>query len=199
MNDATALFLTTGTPTVLLLVLGFVIVPQGVATARTNGTLTYQRAMPVPRPLLLLSDLTIWLLIALPSVGVAILVGWLTYGISLSVAWPTLIAGCLLVTLMATSVGYALAISFPPMVAQALTQALVVIVMLFSPVNFPASQLPQWYQNVHDFLPVESGADLIRSGLASAQFESSARDIWVLGAWTVVGLAITLKALTRRS
>src|SRR5699024_8393091 len=38
IDTSTALFLSTGAPTVLLLVIGLVMVPQGVAQARTDGT-----------------------------------------------------------------------------------------------------------------------------------------------------------------
>ena len=62
-----------------------------------------------------------------------------------------------------------------------------------------ASQLPGWFQTVHDWLPVRPAADLLRSGLASQTYVASTRDLVVLLVWTTVGLAITLRALTRRA
>src|SRR5690625_2332257 len=62
-----ALFLSSGVPTILLLTVGLVIVPQGVARGRASGALDYQRSLPVARPLLLLVDLVVWALIALPG------------------------------------------------------------------------------------------------------------------------------------
>src|SRR5699024_2974067 len=103
-----------------------------------------------------------------------------------------------LVALMATAVGYAIAVSMKPMLAQLLTQVLVFFVLLFSPITFPASQLPQWFQTVHQVLPVQAGADLLRAGLASQDFTASGTDLAVLGAWTLAGIAITLRALVRR-
>ena len=198
IDPGTALFLSTGAPTVLLLTIGLVIVPQGVSRSRIDGTFNYMRSLPLARPLLLAADLTVWLLIALPSVAVAVLVASLRYDLSFSFDWPMLIAASLLVTIMATAVGYAIAVSMQPMLAQLLTQVLVFFVLLFSPITFPGSQLPSWFQAVHDVLPARPGADLLRAGLASDTFDASGRDLLVLGVWCVLGLAISLWALVRR-
>lgn len=198
IDGGTALFLSTGAPTVLLLTLGLVMVPQGVARARTDGTFHYMRSMPVWRPLLLAADLTVWLIVALPSVAVAVLVAMWRYDISLSVDWPVLISATVLVTVTATAVGYAIAVTLPPLLAQLVTQVLVFFVLLFSPITFPLEQLPQWFQAVHDVLPVRPGADLVRAGLASDHFSAQLRDLLVLGVWCVVGLAVSLRALVRR-
>lgn len=194
----TALFLSTGAPTVLLLTLGFVMVPQGVARSRTDGTFGYMRSMPVWRPLLLASELTVWLIVALPSVVVAVLVAMLRYDISLSLDWSVLISGIVLVTVTAAAVGYAIAVSMPPLLAQLVTQVLVFFVLLFSPITFPIEQLPTWFQGVHDVLPIRPGADLVRAGLASDTFSAAVRDLLVLVAWCVLGVGVSLRALVRR-
>lgn len=198
IDPGTALFLSTGAPTVLLLTIGLVIVPQGVARTRIDGTFNYMRSLPLARPLMLAADLTVWLLIALPSVAVAVLVASLRYDLTFSFDWPVLVAASLLVTIMATAVGYAIAVSMQPMLAQLLTQVLVFFVLLFSPITFPGSQLPSWFQTVHDVLPARPGADLLRAGLASDTFDASGRDLLVLGVWCVLGLAVSLRALVRR-
>lgn len=198
IDTPTAMFLATGAPTVLLLTIGLVIVPQGVARARLDGTFTYMRALPVARPLLLLADMTVWIVVCVPSVGVAVLVGWLRYDLELSFRWPLLICAALLVTVTATAVGYAIAVVLRPMLAQLITQVLVFFVLLFSPITFPASQLPDWFRTVHDVLPVRPGADLLRAGLASEVYEASTRDLLVLVCWCAVGVAVSLRALVRR-
>lgn len=199
ISPASALFLSTGTPTVLLMVVGLTIVPQGVVRARTDGTFTYLRSLPVARPLLLLADLTVWLLVALPSIAVAVIVAQLRYDLALSFDWPLLVAASLLVTVTATAVGYAIAVSFSPMMAQVLSQVLVFFVMLFSPITFPASQLPGWFQAVHDVLPIRPAADLLRAGLVSDVYSASLRDLLVLVAWCAVGLVLSTRALVRRA
>lgn len=198
ITPASALFLSSGAPTILLLTIGLVIVPQGVSRAKASGAFDYQRALPVARPLLLLVDLVVWALIALPGVAVGLLVAWLRFELTFSFDWPLLILASLLVTTMATAVGYAIAVSLQPMLAQMVSQVLVFFVLLFSPITFPASQLPEWFQTVHVVLPIQPAADLMRAGIASGSFTADARDLLVLALWTALGLLITTRALVRR-
>ena len=193
-----ALFLSSGAPTILLLTVGLVIVPQGVSRARASGALDFQRALPVSRPLLLLVDLVVWSLIALPGVAIGLLVAWLRYDLSYSFDWALLVLASLLVTTMATAVGYSIAVLFPAMLAQLISQVLVFFVLLFSPITFPASQLPEWFQTVHRLLPIQPAAELLRAGIASEDFTAQGRDLAVLSLWTVAGLLITTRALVRR-
>ncbi len=198
ITPAGALFLSTGAPTILLLTIGLVIVPQGVSRARASGAFDYQRALPVARPLLLLVDLVVWAMIALPGLAVGLLVARLRFDLTFSFDWPLLIVASLLVTTMATAVGYAIAVSMPPMPAQMTSQVLVFFVLLFSPITFPADQLPQWFQLLHDQLPIRPAADLLRAGIAAQSFTAELRDLVVLVAWTSLGLAVTARALVRR-
>ena len=197
-DTASAAFLSTGTPTVLLLTLGLVIVPQGVATARANGTLTYLRTQPVPRPVLFLADLTLWVFVALPSVVVAGLAAWWRFDVEFSLDWPLLIVGVLLVTVMATAVGYAIAVTLPAMLAQVISQVMVFFVLMFSPVTFPVERLPDWYAEVHEVLPIMPAGDVIRAGLAAGTYSAGGQDLLVLTIWTTAGVGLTLLALMRR-
>lgn len=156
------------------------------------------RSLPLARPLLWLSEMTVWLLVGLPSVAVGVLVAKLRYDLTLTIDWPLLITATLLVLIMSTAVGYAIAVTMPPMLAQLVSQVLVFFVLLFSPITFQVGQLPAWFQSVHDVLPVRAGADVMRAGLASDTFTASGRDLLVLAVWCVLGLAITLRALVRR-
>src|SRR5699024_10785912 len=71
-------------------------------------------------------------------------------------------------------------------------------VLLFSPITFPADQLPQWFQLLHDQLPIRPAADLLRAGIAAQSFTAELRDLVVLVAWTALGLVVTARALVRR-
>lgn len=198
IDTPTALFLSTGVPTVLLMTIGLVMVPQAVATARLNGTLDYMRSLPVPRPFLLLTDLLLWLGVGIPSVAVGVLVANMRYRLSLSIDWVALLSTVVLVTVMATAVGYAMAVTFKPILAQLLSQVLVFFVLLFSPVTFPVTQLPEWFATLHDVLPIRPAADLIRAGLASEMYSAQARDVMILLVWAVLGVILALSALMRR-
>ena len=182
----------------MIMVIGLVLCPQGVAHARTSGQFTYLRSLPVPRLLLFISDLVVWALIAAPAIPVTVLVAHLRYGFDYSFAWLPLIGGWLLVTVMATSVGYALAVLLSPQLAQLISQVLVFFVMLFSPVTFPASQLPGWFQALHDVLPFRPAGDLIRAGLLSDTYPVDMQDVLVLSAWTAFGVFFSIRALVSR-
>lgn len=197
IDAATAAFLSTGAPTVLLMVVGLVMVPQGVAQARTSGTFTYLRALPVPRTLLLLSDLTVWLVVALPSIPIALLVAHWRYGVAYEFDWPVLLLAGIGAALAATAIGYALAVVLPPLLAQLATQVLVFFVMLFSPITFPAAQLPGWLASLHDWLPFRPAGDLLRAGLLEG-FEARWQDAAVLALWCALGLVVSIRALSRR-
>lgn len=198
IDTASAQFISTGAPTVLLMIVGLAIVSAGVAQSRTTGTFTYLRALPIPRALLLVADLTVWLFVALPGVAVAVLVAHWRYGFDYSFDWPLLIAASALTAITASAMGYAIAVSLPPMVTQLVTQVLVFFVMLFSPITFPKSQLPAWFQMVHDVLPFRPAADLIRAGLLSDTYTAEARDLVTLSIWCIVALVVSVRALVRR-
>ncbi|MGM7679103.1 ABC transporter permease [Microbacterium sp. A94] len=198
IDTASAQFLSTGAPTVILMIVGLVMVATGVAQARTSGTFTYLRALPVPRPLVLAADLTVWLAVMLPSVAVAVIVAQLRYGFSYSFDWPLLLTASVLTALTASAIGYAIAVVLPPLLTQLVTQVLVFFVMLFSPVTFPASRLPGWFQTVHDMLPFRPAADLIRAGLLSDTYPMNGRDLIVLLLWCALALAVSVRAMVRR-
>lgn len=199
MEQATATFLSTGAPTVLLMTVGLVILPQAVATAKANGTFAYLRSLPVPRPMLLLSELTVWSVVALPGIAGALLAAWWRYDLTYAFDWLVLIPTSLMIILTATAVGYGIAVGLPQALAMVVSQILVFFVLLFSPITFPASQLPGWFQTVHDYLPMQAAADAMRAGLVSGTFTTGRRDLLVLAAWCVVGLTVSLRALSRRA
>jgi ABC-2 type transport system permease protein len=198
MDPATALFLSTGAPTVLLMTVGLVIVPQAVSTAKANGTFAYVRSLPVARSLLLLSELTVWAAVALPGIAGAVLAASWHYDLTFRFDWPLLVAASVLIVVTATAVGYAIAVALPQALAMVMSQILVFFVLLFSPITFPASQLPAWFQSVHTYLPMQAAGDAMRAGLASGAYSIQGRDLLVLALWCVAGVAISLRALTRR-
>jgi len=198
MDRLTTLFLATGAPTITLITMGVVAVPQLVAQAKTEGTLDYMRALPVPRLVYLFADLTVWLAVVLPGVAFAIVVGAVRFDLDLAVT-PLVVPAMLLVTLTATSMGYAIASLLPQMVANLLTQVLVVFVLMFSPLNFPAERLPAWLAAVHQVLPFQAMGEVVRGTLASSTFPVAASAFGLLGAWCIASFAVTYRILARRA
>jgi ABC-2 type transport system permease protein len=197
LDPATVLYLATGAPAISLITMGLVAVPQVVAQARTEGSLDYMRTLPVPRLVYLLADMTVWLAIVLPGVAFAIVVGVWRFGLELQVS-PLVVPAMLLVVLTTTSIGYALASILPQMLANLVTQVLVVFVLMFSPLNFPPERLPDWLATIHAVLPIQAMGEVIRGTLAGNVFPLVAGPFVLLGAWCIAAFALTGRVLTRR-
>jgi ABC-2 type transport system permease protein len=198
IDRITVLYLATGAPTITLVTMGVVAVPQLVAKAKTEGTLAYMRSLPVPRLAYLFADLSIWLAVVLPGLAFAVVIGAIRFNLDLAVS-PLVVPAMLLVALTATSMGYALACLLPQMIASLLSQALVVFVLMFSPLNFPADRLPDWLAAAHRVLPFQAMGEVVRGTLASTAFPLSGSAFLLLGAWCAGSLAVAGVVLARRA
>jgi ABC-2 type transport system permease protein len=198
VDRTTILYLATGAPAISLITMGLVAVPQLVAEAKTEGTLAYMRSLPVPRLAYLMADMTVWLVIVLPGVMFAVVVGALRFGLDLQVS-PLVVPAVMLVALTATAVGYALASLLPTMVAHMLSQVLIVFVLMFSPLNFPADRLPGWLAAIHSVLPIQAMGEALRGTLAPNQFALPPGAFLTLAVWCVLGFTVTYAAMTRRA
>ncbi|GAA2472116.1 ABC transporter permease [Winogradskya humida] len=197
VDPATALYLSTGAPTLGLITIGMVMAPQLVAEAKSEGTFAYNRTLPVPRTAVLAADLTTWLVTGLPGLVLGLVTAVFRFDLHLHVSW-LVVPAMLLVALTSTTVGFALAYALPPAITNLVSQALIFISLMFSPINFPADRLPGWLQAIHHFLPFEHMANAVRDTLTSPAGGAPALSFAVLGVWCVAGLAITLRVMTRR-
>ncbi|WP_147794002.1 ABC transporter permease [Cellulomonas sp. Y8] len=193
-----ALYLATGAPTITLVMVGLVMTPQMLSQSRTEGSLDWMRTLPVPRGSFLVSDLLVWTLIALPGMVLGIVTGVLRFDVHLSPA-PWLVPATLLVSLTAAAVGYGMASLLKPTLAMLMTQVLVFVILLFTPVSYPADRMPAWLQTAHEWFPFEPMAQLIRSGLADDTFTMPGRSLVVLLAWCAASVAGATWALRRRA
>ncbi|WP_159809817.1 ABC transporter permease [Cellulomonas citrea] len=191
------LYLATGAPTVALITVGLVMTPQMVTQSRTEGSLDWLRTLPVPRSLFLVADLTVWTLIALPGLVLGIVAGAVRYDVDLAPTW-WLVPAALLVSLTAAAVGYAMASLLSPMVAQLMSQVLVFVVLLFTPISFPSDRMPGWAQDLHAWLPLEPMAQVIRAGLAPHDFTVPGRSWVVLIVWCLASVIGAGAALRKR-
>ena len=186
-----ALYVTTGAPTLALIPVGFVMLPGTVAEQKLEGTFDYIWSLPAPRSAQAASTFTLFTLFALPGSVFALLVAAWRYDVHLAFS-PLLVPAVLLCALMAITVGYGMALAIPnPMVTNVITNALMFVVLLFSPIVYPASHLPAWLASVHYFLPFYNMAVVIRAGLTSGIVAHVATSFVVLAAWTAAGAAAT--------
>lgn len=196
-DPASARYLATGAPTMTLISIGLVFVPQIVGRSRIEGSFDWLRTLPLPREIYLISDLVVWTLVSLPGLIVGIIAGNIRFGTEIT---PTLmvIPVALLVALTSASIGYAITMLLAPAVAQLISQVLLFIVLLFTPISFPSERMAEWGQQIHKWLPLQPMAEAMRYSLSPDHFSISARAWIVLIVWCVLSLIIAICALRRR-
>jgi ABC-2 type transport system permease protein len=193
-----ALYLSTGGAVIPLLTLGLVMVPQEVSSFKLEGTYDFLWSLPVPRMAAYLASLTVWSLVALPAGVAALIVAAMRFDIAFHVS-PLVVPAAVLVVVVATAVGYAFASALPnPRVTNLITQVLIFAIVIFSPINFPADRLPGWLSWLHQWLPFESSAIVMRGTLADGLVASMTRAFIVLGVWAVLSWIVTYRVLSRR-
>lgn len=198
VDATTAMLIATGVPTLALVPMGFVLVPSGVSSQRMAGTFDFIWSLPVPRSAQVTASFVINGLLAMPGTVLALLVGAWRYDVDLHLSL-VLLPAVLLSTVMCVSVGYGMALAVPnPLVVNLITNAIVFLVLLFTPIVYPASNLPTWYMRVHEVLPFYPMAQLIRAGLTEGVVTDVTGPFVVLGVWTVLGGALTAWVVGRR-
>ena len=197
IDPRTALFLSTGAPTITLLILGLNVVPQEVSQDKLTGAYEYTATLPVPRLAFLSAHLTYWLAVQLPGTVLALVIAAARFHFHLAIS-PLVVPAFLLVALSGAAVGYAMASVMRPETTGIVTAFISVAILLFSPLDFPISRLPGWLQVVHGILPVKYMADVIRWTVTGRFVSDVGLAFAVVGAWCVLGLAVTYRVATRR-
>jgi ABC-2 type transport system permease protein len=198
ITQPAALYLSTGGVVIPLLTLGLVVVPNEVGQYKLEGTYDFLWSLPLPRMASYLAGVTVWCVVALPASVAALVVAALRFHLHFDVS-PLAVPAALLVVLVATALGYALGHAVPnPRITNLITQVLIFVIVIFSPINFPAARLPDWLSWLHQWLPFESAAIVMRGTLADGLVTSMTRAFIVLGAWTVLSWAVTYRVLSRR-
>lgn len=197
IDPRTALFLSTGAPTMTLLVLGLTVVPQEVSQGKLTGRFDYLSSLPIPRLATLASDVTFWLLAQLPGTVLALVVSSARFDFGLDVSW-TVVPALLLVALTGACVGYAMSMVLKPQVAQQVTSFISIGILLFSPINFPIDRLPSAVEAVHRVLPVAYMGDLIRWSLTGKFVSAPGLAFAIVAAWCAAGLAVSYRTATKR-
>lgn len=192
-------YLATGAFLLNLLLIAVAMVPNVMTESKTTGALDYMWSLPFPRLVYLLAELTIWSLCVLPGMMISLIVTSLRFDFDLRVS-PLLIPALALVLVTGSSVGAMIGLkSKSQQATNMIANFIIIVVLLFSPVNFPADRLPGWLQGVHQVLPIAHMADLMRATLVSGIPTHVAVDFVVLGLWCAFALTTTLRSITRTS
>lgn len=194
-----ATYFVSGGVVIPLLTIGFVFIPQNVGEQKLTGTYDFLFSLPVPRMSMYFAGLTVNSAIAMPAAVVALAVASWRYHLALDIE-PSIIPASLLTVMTGAAIGYAYGhLIGNPRLINLISQLLIFALTIFSPINFPAERLPVWLQHVHDFLPMEHAANLVRAGLAPALARGDLERSWLtLAAWAAVSLAATIAVITRR-
>ncbi len=198
VTDRTAMLITTGVPTLALVPLGFVLVPAAVSQRRIAGTFDFIWSLPVPRSAQVVATFTLNSALALPGTVLALLAGVRLYGVELSLSW-VLLPAVVLSAVMCVAVGYGIAMLVGnPLIINLLTNATVFLVLLFTPIVYPAANLPEGMQRMHEVLPFYPMAQVVRAGLTDGVVTNLGASFLTLAVWAAAGTAVTTWAVTRR-
>jgi ABC-2 type transport system permease protein len=193
-----ALFVSTGVPVINLVMVGLVLGPQLVADQKVQQSYEFIRALPAPETAAACAWYTVCLLAGLPAVVVSLVIAEARYAITLTVS-PAIVPAVLLTAFTGTMIGYALGHAVPnPTVTRLATQVLVFAIFGYTPILFPAGQLPGWLATANWWLPFGHMAVIVRDGLTVGLVTGVASSYLVVAAWGVVGVAASAWALGRR-
>jgi ABC-2 type transport system permease protein len=193
-----ALFVSTGVPVINLVMVGLILGPQLVAQQKMQQSYEFIRALPAPQTAAAAAWYTVCLLAGLPAVVVSLLIAEARYGIALAIS-PSIVPAILLTAFAGTMIGYGLGHAIPdPMVTNLVTELLIFTVFGFSPVLFPAWQLPSWLATLNWWFPFGHMAVIVRAGLTSSMVTGVASSYLIVAAWGLAGAAASAWALGRR-
>ena len=188
----------TGIPVLNLITAGLIFEPQIVAGQRTAGSYEFLQSMPVPRSMAAAAWYTVALITALPAVVLTLVSGVLRYHLHLAIT-PAIVPAILAVSFTGVLMGYAIAHAITtPMIAQLVSMALIFVLFGFSPVMFPAGQLPVWLAQVNRWLPFGSMATIMHSALGISEASGTGRAYLVVAAWAIGSGLVAAWAVGRR-
>jgi ABC-2 type transport system permease protein len=196
--DVVKTFIVTGIPALALIPVGFVLVPAAIMNHKIRDTYDFVWSLPVPRMASATATFIVFTTLAIPGTIVSLLIAHVHYSVALQVSW-SIVPAMLLTSLMATSVGFAFAHAIPePRITNLITNLIVFLVLLFSPIVVAIDRFPGWWAAVHRVLPFYHMANVIRAGLSNGLADSVATSWLILAIWTVLSWALAAWVVGRR-
>ena len=198
MPTAAATFVATGAPTLAVIPLGMALAPSLIAGRKIEGTYDFMWSLPVPRLTAALSSYTVFTALAAPGFAAALGIAAWRYDLDLHPSF-WLIPAVLLASVMAASVGFAVghAIADPSLV-NVVTNLVIFVVLMFSPIAFPIENFPGWLAAAHRVLPFWHLANVVRAALTEGLVPHVGVSYAVLGAWTLGSWLLAAWAVGRR-
>jgi len=197
LDSAQGSHLAAGAPTVIMLTIGLVLIPQNISRGRQEGSLEHLRGLPIPRASFFIADALLWIGLMIPAIAASVLTAEFRFGVDLRLGLSFALVG-LLVVISGLGIGYGIGTILPPMLTEMTTNILIFVILLFSPVNTPLDRLPGWLQQLHRPLPIDDAALLVRATLLHGQPSVGWLNVAVVTAWSVAGFGFALFSLGRR-
>jgi ABC-2 type transport system permease protein len=108
---------------------------------------------------------------------------------------PAMLLTCLTGVLLGLAIAHGVTV---PMAAMLASTTLIFVMTGFSPVAFPAAQLPGWLAAANQWLPFGSMATIVRAALVNGVATGVPRAYLVVAAWAAVSALIVAWAQGRR-
>ena len=197
IDPRSAAYLATGGPTISMLIFGVQSGTNEIGRDKVSGKHDYIAALPVPRLAFPAARLTFWLLTLLPGTAIAIVLSSMKFDFALDVS-IAVVPAILLVAFSGSAIGYGLGEILSPEAANQIGSFITVLILLFSPINFPVERLPEFLQSVHAVLPVKYMAELVRWSLTGRFAENIVLAFAIVSLWCAAGIAASWRAAVRR-
>ena len=179
VDTTTAYYLSSGSVLIGIISIGCTISSPVISNAKSEGHVDYLRALPISRMLISLADLLMWLIAILPGVFFSYLLGFIRFSVQPRVSFFGVFVTILICVCM-ISLGFAIAYTFSQNIVTLMSQLILMIGLMFSPIMYPASRLPEWVNTIYHGLPFVPATNLLRAS------------VYGHGRWTVLDIMILL-------
>ncbi|MHC9532266.1 ABC transporter permease [Dellaglioa sp. L3N] len=191
-----SIYLSSGAITIGIIAVGCVLAAQIVGTAKKDGIIAYQKTLPVERAGIIFADVIIWSLASLPGIIMSCIAAVMRFHVVLYVN-PISIIVIILSQFTMILIGFSLAYWLSINIMALVTQLIMIGGLLFSPITYPATRLPDWIEGFYNFLPFVPTGNLIRSTLFHFGVFSYLNLVTII-AWALIAFGLSLFALTKR-
>ena len=183
IDTTAAYYLSSGSVLIGIISIGCTISSPVIANAKSEGHVDYVRALPIPRILISLADLWMWMIAILPGVFISVILGYFRFSVRLNVSVLAVFI-LFLICLTMISLGFAIAYTFSPNIVTLMSQLILMIGLMFSPIMYPASRLPDLINHLYHVLPFVPSVNLLRACVYShghvSFFDFTILIIWIL-------------------
>ncbi|WP_103061679.1 ABC transporter permease [Actinomyces qiguomingii] len=171
------------------------LAPQMVCESKGEGYFRFLTNFPISRAGIFIIEVLSWFLISLPGLAVTPILGVLRYSPAEAAPGPLLVTAVCALELCYMSIGVGVALTFRLEIVQVLSQIFILFAMLFSPIVFPETGLPDILMRIHTVLPFKSAQDTLVAARNGAMLPMS---FCVVLAWGCIGAVSGIMALSRR-